>query len=177
MNHSEFDIKDYPETELRGGNNRFLTEGLFYEYGNPDALYTMKTEDVQKDGKVYVSMYKVYMTCADEYEAANRLLGSQQHWAILSSKKFFLEGIERFNGGYGLELWREDMKRRDESLSKRILISKTEEGNVNAAKALADQHKAKKSETKKSEQKELQKDEADLFSGFHKAKQGIDYVN
>ena len=178
MDYANFDIKDFPHVSLRGGSNRFLTEGLFYEYGNPDALYTLKTEDVHKDGKTYYSMYRVYMASTDEYEAADKLLGSQQHWDRLKSAKFFMKGDPKHNYGYGLERWREDMRRRDESEAKRVLMAQTKDGNVNAAKALRETYKATKLvDNKKDTKSNVKQEEADIFSGFKRAKQGATYVN
>ena len=169
MNHKTWNIKDHPQFALRGENGRYFTEGLFYEYGNPDAPYTLKTEDFERDGNFYVSMYKVYMTCADEYEAAERLLGSQAHWKKLLTSKFFLKGHPRFNMMYGLEKWREDMRNRDLSLSKRILIERVEEDkNVNAAKALQEWDKKSAPSKKQGKVDEKVEGEDDLFAGFDK---------
>lgn len=171
MNHSEFNIKDFPDVPMKGANHRYLTEGLFVEYGNPDAIFTLSTQDKIKDGKKYLSMYLIFMACADEYEAAEKLVGSQQHWKRLTETKFFMDGVYNHNNNYGLKYWREDMRKRDESLAKRTLIAQAKAGNVNAAKALkADEKKVAKSKTNTPKVKD---DHDDIFTGYQKANTGV----
>jgi len=169
MNHNEWDIKEKTDVPMKGPNHRYLTEGLFIEFGNPEAVYTLSTKDKVRDGKTYISMYKVYMECSDEYEAAERIVGSQQHWERLCNAKFFMEGHYNFNNNYGLAKWREDMRKRDESLAKRTLIEQAKNGNVNAAKAL----QAEPKKTKKKEEPSNVKDNDDIFTGYDKANTGV----
>lgn len=173
MEHSTHDIRN-SSVSIRNDNNTCQTQSLFYEYGNKDAPYTLKVHDVHKNGNVYISMYKVYMTCADEYEAADRLVGSQYHWRRLCGIDWFINGVPQFSHE-GLTTWREDMRARDESKAKAILIAAAEEGNVNAAKHLYD--KSKKPAAKP-EQKQKPKATADdaLFKGFNKVTQGAKHV-
>ena len=172
INHQTFDIRQ-TEHVIRNENNTCQTQSLFYEYGNKDAPYTLKVHDVQKNGKTYVSMYSVYMTCADEYEAADRLVGSQYHWRRLCGIDWFLNGVAQFSHE-GLLTWREDMRARDESKAKAVLIAAAEEGNVNAAKHLYD--KSKKPATKQPEKKPKVKADDGLFKGFDKVTQGAKHV-
>lgn len=172
MEHSTHDIRNMP-VSIRNDNNTCQTQSLFYEYGNKDAPYTLKVHDVHKNGKTYISMYSVYMTCADEYEAADRLVGSQYHWRRLCSIDWFMNGVPQFSHE-GLNTWREDMRARDESKAKAVLIAAAEEGNVNAAKHLYD--KSKKPVTKPSEKKPKVKQDDALFKGFDKVTQGAHNV-
>lgn len=125
--------------KLASGNNIRLTQGLFIEFHNSDegAPYTLKDNDVVKGDRTYVSLPRVYLESADEYEAAMRLLGSWSHWQKMLKLKWFVNGIEQFNFE-GLEALRETMAARDRSLARKKLIEAAEQGNVTAAKILLD---------------------------------------
>lgn len=162
FDHEQYDVQDH-DVELKGGSGVQLTQGLFLEWGNPDAHYTLKNRDIEKNGKQYISMYKVYMASVDEYEAAEKLLGSQAHWKKLCNQSWFLNGELRL-GHEGLQGWREDMEKRDRSSAKRKLIEAAEAGNVNAAKVLYGPQSTKKKEPKK------QPEEGETtFEGFAKS--------
>jgi hypothetical protein len=128
---------------LKGENGILLTQKLFLEFGDEQSPYTLKAQDVEKDGVTYVSLYKVYMESADEYDAAMRLLGSMKHWRKLCGLKWFQEGWEE-HGFDGLNLMREDMMNRDRSLAKTELLKAANAGNVSAMKILYDQTAPKK---------------------------------
>lgn len=119
--------------DLKDKRGVMLTQALFVETsdGTFEPSYTLKQEDF----KGYPSMYRLYMECTDEYEAAIKLVGSMRHWRKLCNLKWFVEGREQF-GHEGLNKWREDMRLRDESLARRILIEQANEGNVTAARSL-----------------------------------------
>lgn len=120
-------------------NGTRLTQGLFYEFPNSDedAPYTLKERDLIKGDKTYVSLSRVYLESADEYEAAMRLVGSWNHWQKLVKLKWFSQGIEQFSFE-GIESLRATMAARDRSLARKKLIEAAEQGNVTAAKALLD---------------------------------------
>jgi hypothetical protein len=174
---SDFDIRQ-TDLNVRGDNNIQQTKGLFYEWTyNPECIFTLRPYSFQKNGKTYTSMYQVFMSCIDEYEAAERLLGSQAHWRKLSSIKWFAEGVAEW-GHEGLDSWREDMRARDESKAKAVLMEQAANGNVNAAKALMDKSKvAKAPAVKPKVEKKSNKEEDELFVGFMKAQQGSKHVN
>lgn len=137
-----WDVRSSP-VRLKGENGILLTQKLFLEFGDEQSPYTLKAHDVEKDGVTYVSLYKVYMESADEYEAAMRLLGSMKHWRKLCGLKWFQEGWEE-HGFDGLTLMREDMMNRDRSLAKSELLKAASIGNVSAMKILYDQAAPKK---------------------------------
>lgn len=129
-----WDIRKTDEA-LRMSNGILPTQALFYEFGNKDALYTLKSRDVAKDGKVYMSIYKIYMESVDEYEAALRLVGDMGHWRKLCSLKWFVEGLPQFSWE-GLAQLRSDMASRDKSVAKKQLLEAASEGNVTAMKTV-----------------------------------------
>lgn len=122
---------------LRGINSKRRTESLFHETIGHEAkkrytpIYTMKEEDF----KGLPSAYRIYMESVDEYEAALTLVGSIAHWEACCKSPRFMEGTKYARG---LLSWRDDMKRRDESLAKKVLMQEVAKGSVVAAKALAD---------------------------------------
>ena len=80
---------------------RFRTLSLFREFpktGYP-AFFTLKRDN--RDG--YTSMYLKYMEISDptEYKVAIQLLGSWQHWVLLTEANWFKEH---------LDIWREELK-------------------------------------------------------------------
>lgn len=85
---------------------RYRTQSLFFEMRNPayPAPFTLK----DRDHKGSLSMYRIYMEIGDptEYAQAIGLLGSHEHWEILSSRKWFKPYIER---------WRSELKTKIES--------------------------------------------------------------
>lgn len=137
-----WDARENP-VRLKGDNGILLTQKLFVEFGDEQSPYTLKAQDVEKDGTTYVSLYRVYMESADEYEAAMRLLGSMKHWRKLCGLKWFQEGWEE-HGFDGLNLMREDMLNRDRSSAKKELLKAAAIGNVSAMKILYDQSAVKK---------------------------------
>lgn len=143
-----FNYRDYSIT-LRADNGKYLTKGLFYEYNNKEAFYTLRPENhIAKSGKEYVSLYQIFMESVDEHDCAMKTLGSKAHWKKLLDCNWFMEGYE-YPSGHGSRLdglseWRKDMKARDESIAKRTLMEQVEEGNVAAAKAIIENNKEKK---------------------------------
>ena len=123
---------------MKGENGVYLTQGLFYEFNNQEAPYTLrdtgkKSHYVAQSGKRYLSVPHVYRNCIDEYEAAMELLGSWEHWKKLCSNKWFMEGKDSLSG---LVDWREEKVIQDKMLAKKALLEAIEDGNVAAAKLL-----------------------------------------
>jgi hypothetical protein len=120
---------------IRSSNNVMFTQGLFYEFGSKDAVYTLKNEDVTKDGVKYLSIYRLYMESVDEYEAAMKIVGSMQHWRKLCSLAWFMDGMD-VHSWEGLKQAREDMAARDKSLAKQQIAEAAKAGNVAAMRTL-----------------------------------------
>jgi hypothetical protein len=127
---------------LKGKSGAHLTQGLFYEFQNKDAPFSLREEDfTSRAGKTYKSIYKMYMDATDEHEAAMTILGSLNHWRKLCATEWFMEGkvIGTGDNTYrlsGLRQWRLDMKARDESMSKKLLMKEAEGGSVAAMRYL-----------------------------------------
>jgi hypothetical protein len=111
------------------------TNGLFWErrhcnvafYRGVPPPYTLKRQDHLIDGVTYKSMYLIYMTCATEYEAAMKLVGTLPHWQKLCKSPWFYDELLK---------WREDMRLRDEAMAKQILLAAAKEGDLSAARSV-----------------------------------------
>lgn len=128
-------------SKFKGKNGVYLTEGLFVETdrSGETAMYSLKVDG--QDG--YPSAYRIFMESVDEYEAAMKLVGNLDHWKKLCSLKWFVEGRPEV-GHIGLNAWREHMTLRDESMAKKILMEKAQQGDTAAAKKLLDVAKQEK---------------------------------
>lgn len=125
--------------ELKGRNNTLLTQGLFYEFNNKEAPFTLRTEDyTSRAGNSYKSVYQVLMNSADEYEAIHNLGLTKRHWDKLCGLDWFMNGhwLNKETRLSGLTQWRKDLILRDQSTAKRALLNAIESGDTSAAKFL-----------------------------------------
>lgn len=98
--------------QFKNANGVYLTRDLFYETaGNREnAIFTLKNEDTEFEGKLYKSLYLLYMETNDvtEYAFAVTHLDSWEHWKALSTSTFFQPYVSR---------WREELEVRNRSLA------------------------------------------------------------
>lgn len=126
----------YAPQDFKDVRGVYKTEALFLETISPQSkksytpLYTLK--DLPRKG--VPSVYEIYINAVDEYDAAMSIVGSMAHWNKLCSLKWFMEGREGIFRG--VAAWREEMKARDQSLAKKTLMQRVEEGDVSASRAL-----------------------------------------
>lgn len=118
-----------------------LTQGLFYEWNNPDAPFTLRDTGLEeyyvaRSGKKYQSFAYLFRQHIDEYDFAINVLGSWEHWKKLCGEKWFLEGTASGHSYTGLNDWREERQRKDQMLAKKVLLEKIEDGDLQAAKFL-----------------------------------------
>ncbi len=160
-----WDVRQVTGVPLRGANNILLTQALFVEFGNEDAPYTLKMDHQERNGKQYISLCRVFLESADEYEAAMRLVGNWKHWQKLCENKWFSDGFDQFNFE-GVNSLRETMKMRDRSLAKTKLIEAVQQGSVTAAKILLDGSSTvvKKTQRKSPKEKSTDSEVIELFS-------------
>lgn len=132
--------------EFKDSMNSWRTKTLFRELLTNEDIekynppYTLNEEDIEKKGRKYKSLYKLFMQSVDEFDFATNHLGGPAHWEFMQKSKWFGDGYRTHRG---VHAWREDMRARDESLAKKALILKVQEGDVSAAKKLYDMSKAK----------------------------------
>lgn len=110
-----------------------------------EPAFTIQEFDIEKGGKKYKSLYKLFMESVDEYDFATTHLGGLHVWEQLVSTNWFYNG---YRAHRGVEAWREDLRARDESLAKKAVMLAVREGDINAAKKLWDKSK-KPTETKR----------------------------
>ena len=124
-----------PKSQLKGSTGLPITESLFLECGyNPDAVYSLKEEDCDYNGKIYPSIKLLYLSevtspVDGEYDFANKYFLNWSHWERICRNKRLRAYIDE---------WRDELevKLRSKGLSQ--VISHAEEGNYQAAKWLAE---------------------------------------
>lgn len=149
--------------DLKSSNGIQKTQGLFVEFGEKDAPYTLKNYDFTKEGREYISFSKVYSEAVDEYDAAMRLVGSMKHWNKLLTLKWFVEGEEQF-GFEGVKVLREQMEQRDRSTAKAQLMMAASGGSVPAMKVLFDNAEIKTKGAGRPRKNESNKEDQDVAS-------------
>lgn len=118
---------------LKANNGVPLTQGLFLEIGYGEfAVFTLKDDDYDYNGKVYISLKKRYLEMEDigEYEFATTHLLGWAHWQRMCANKQILKHIEEWR--YELEL-----KLRSRAIKAVVKKTFTEQG-INAAKWIAE---------------------------------------
>lgn len=112
-----------------------ITQGLFvdFAYDETFAQYTISKEDKEYNGKMYPSLYKLYMDTADptEYRFAMEHLLGWDHWQRICANKILSEKLD-------IESWREELEVKLRSQAMKEVISIAKNGNFNAAKWLSD---------------------------------------
>jgi hypothetical protein len=97
-----------PREDLKDSQGRYRTQSLFYEsrHDSYPAYFTMKKGDIERDGVSYISFYRKYMEIADptEYAVAQQMLGSWDHWQLLSNVKWFKEPLEKWRAELAVKL-------------------------------------------------------------------------
>ncbi len=114
------------------GMGKYRTQSLFLELGyGDDALFTLKEQDHQHDGKTYISMKQVYLSFEDptEYEFANATLLGWKHWQRMCENKAIRKHIDE---------WREELEIKLRSQAIRDAIVQAKTGHFQAAKWVAD---------------------------------------
>jgi hypothetical protein len=121
-----------------------LTQGLFYEWNNPDAIYTMRDSGlsamyIARSGKGYKSLPYIFRNSCSEYDCAIEVLGSWEHWKKLCKLDWFMTGaIMNNNNLSGLNDWRTEKEIAEESKAKKVLMEAIKTGDIQAAKFIYD---------------------------------------
>lgn len=102
------------------------------------AVYALTERDAVGDCK---KLYDIFINSVDEYDFAIKAFGSKGHLDKLKQVGWFMAGWQGCVSFRGYNAWLEDMEHRDQSLGKRILMEKAEDGDVSAAKKLVDMYK------------------------------------
>jgi len=130
--------------KLYSVNGNFAINKMFWEMSTPESrkklppIFTLKPEE----HKGLPSAYKIYMESIDEYDAATKLAPNMKVWDAMVDANWFREGDIR-HAHDGLKVWRQHMKARDASLARSVLIEKTQNGEITAARALLAESKTR----------------------------------
>lgn len=111
---------------------KFRTQSLFLELGyGADALFTLKDQDHEHEGKTYPSLKRLYLEFEDptEYEFANTVLLGWRHWQRMCENKVIRKHIDE---------WREELEVKLRSQAIRDAIQEAKKGHFQAAKWVAD---------------------------------------
>lgn len=118
--------------QLLDTGGRPLTQSLFLELGYSSyAVYTLKDDDYQYNGKNYPSIKRLYLELNDptEYDFAKAYLLNWNHWKRLCENKQIRVHIEE---------WRDELEVKMRSKGVKQAIMSAEQGGFQAAKWLAD---------------------------------------
>lgn len=137
------------KSELKANNGVPLTQGLFLEiqYGEL-AVFTLKDDDYEYNGKLYPSLKKLYLEMEDigEYEFATTHLLGWAHWQRMCDNKQLRKHIDE---------WREELELKLRSRAIKAMKDKiASEQGINAAKWIADKGWAKKGVGRPNKQEE-----------------------
>lgn len=80
----------FPRESFVDERGRFRTLSLFLEIEyNKDAIYTLKDYDHEYEGKIYISLKRLYLETSDptEYEFATTHLAGWEHWQRMVNNK------------------------------------------------------------------------------------------
>lgn len=122
------------KSKLKDTQGRPLTQGLFLEvgYNTKYAVYTLKDDDYEYDGKIYPSLKRLFLEMEDvvEYDFATKYLLGWNHWKRIQANKIFSQHIEE---------WREELELKLRSQAVRDILDMTaDEKSFQAAKWIAD---------------------------------------
>lgn len=124
-------------------NGQFRTDSLFVErrskrHKNTDPVYCLSERQERDDCK---KLYDLFINSVDEYDFAIKAFGAKGHLDRLKTIKWFTEGWQGCLTFRGYDAWLDDMRERDASTAKRVLLEKAMEGDVSAAKKIADMNR------------------------------------
>ena len=139
-------------SNYKSSTGQALTQGLFYEWNNPDAPFTMRDTGLEpqytaRSGKTYVSIPHLFRNSNSEYDCAIEVLGSWEHWKKLCNLDWFMTGAIMNTQLSGLNDWRIEKELAEESKAKEVLMHAIENGDIQAAKFIYDK-KTKATTTK-----------------------------
>lgn len=109
-----------------------LTQSLFLEITyNEKAVYSLKEDHWEWEGKTYPSLKRLYLEMEDptEYEFATKYLLGYKHWKRICENKLLSRHVAE---------WREELEMRLRSKAVKHMLESASAGNYQAAKWFAD---------------------------------------
>lgn len=120
------------KAEMLDSAGKPLTQSLFLEFCyNENAVYTIKEDHWEKEGKIYPSLKRLYIEMEDptEYEFATKYLLGYRHWKRLCENKMIYKHIQE---------WQEELEMKLRSKAVKNMLASAAMGNYQAAKWFAD---------------------------------------
>lgn len=109
------------------------TQTLFLElkYDTDFAVYSVKDQDYEYQGKLYPSIKRLYLQMEDvtEYEFANKYFLGWNHWQRMCENKLIRKEIDE---------WREELEIKLRARAVQQMIAQASTGSYQASKWLAD---------------------------------------
>lgn len=136
-------------SQMKDDLQRYRTQSLFWElrYGTEDKyppIFTLKSENIERDGVTYYSLKKIYMSYDHvpnmEYDFALDAFGSWDHWNKLANDTIPMIKDE-------IKSWREELDIKLKAQGLKALINAARDNDakgVQAAKYLAEKGYAPK---------------------------------
>lgn len=136
-------------SQMKDDLQRYRTQSLFWElrYGTEDKyppIFTLKSENIERDGVTYYSLKKIYMSYDHvphmEYDFALDAFGSWDHWNKLANDTIPMIKDE-------IKSWREELDIKLKAQGLKALINAARDNDakgVQAAKYLAEKGYATK---------------------------------
>lgn len=118
--------------QMVDSTGRPMTQSLFLEAQySPYAIYTLKDEDHEYNGKLYPSIKKLYLQEEDptEYQFATKYLLGIKHWYRIYENKLIQPHIDE---------WRFELELKLRSKGVKQLINAANKGSQSAARFLVD---------------------------------------
>lgn len=145
-------------------NGQFRTDSLFFERiagrhkkAGTEPVYCLSERQDKGDCK---RLYEIFIAAVDEYDFAIKAFNSKAHLDRLKDISWFMNGWPGCKTFRGYSAWLEDMRERDASIAKTVLVERAREGDVSAARKLSDMSKPAKTGTAGRPKKEDIKREA-----------------
>lgn len=113
-------------------DGRPITQSLFLEMGYTEhAVYTLKDYDHEHNGKIYLSLKRLYLELEDatEYEFANKYLLGWKHWQRMVENKGLTPHIHE---------WREELELKLRARATKQMMDLANQGSFQASKWLSD---------------------------------------
>ena len=115
---------------LKDSQGRYRTNSLFLEpgYSYDTAVFTLKEDDHEHNGKRFLSLKKIYLEISDpsEYHFAQEVFGSWDHWQRIKNNQTLAPYIE----SWAVEL---EVKLRSEATRRMIELSNSGDSKNMAA--------------------------------------------
>ena len=126
------DLKLPTKADLVDTAGKPITQSLFLEITyNEHAVYSLKEDHCEWEGKMYPSLKRLYLEMEDptEYEFATKYLLGYKHWKRICENKILAKHVEE---------WREELEMKLRSKAVKHMLESAKSGNYQAAKWFAD---------------------------------------